>query len=80
MPKPGKKYSYIESPKVDIDVKTVFDWVSRLEVVTTNPDGSRVGKYTGEAVLLSLGGNYYIEVCVGGGTTNWRGTILFDVP
>jgi len=80
MAKPQKAFTYIENREIDRDVKTLFDYVSRLEYTETNPDGSRVGRYTGEAVLLKSGGNYYVEICVGAGTTVWRGFLLSDTP
>lgn len=80
MAKPQKQYTYIKDQYIDKDVKTLFDWASRLELVTTNPDGSRKGKYAGEAVYLQSGGNHYIEVCTGAGTTTWRGAQLTDLP
>ncbi len=76
--KPQKAFTYIKNNKIDRDVKTLFDYISRLEVVTTNPDGSRNGK-KGETVLLQTGGNSYVEVNTDGATT-WRGVILTDTP
>lgn len=78
--KPQKAFTYIENDKIDRDVKTLFDWVSRLEVVTTNPDGSRTGRYEGEAVILKISGKTYLEVCNGSGTTVWRGVELINTP
>ncbi len=78
--KPQKLYPYKDNQALDKDLKQIFDWISRLEVVTTNPDGSRKGRYTGEAVILQTGGNTYLEVCNGSGTTVWRGVQLTDTP
>lgn len=80
MAKPQKQFTYQDNQAIDKDVKTLFDYISRLEVVTTNPDGSRTGKFTGEAVYLQNGGNHYVEICTQGGTTTWRGILLSDTP
>lgn len=50
----------------------------RLEVVTSNPDGSRQGK-KGDMLLLQTGGNSYIEVNSDSSTT-WLGIQLSDTP
>ena len=47
-----------------------------------NPDGVRRGKY-GNFLLLTTGGNSYLEVCVSQGVdggTVWRGVALSDTP
>lgn len=76
--KPQKAFTYIKDQALDKDIKTLFDYISRLEVVTTNPDGSRQGK-KGEAVLLQTGGNSYVEINTDGSTT-WLGVILSNTP
>jgi len=78
MAKPQKLFPYIDNQKLDKDLKNIYDWISRLEVVTVNPDGNRTGQ-KGEAVLLITGGNFYVEVNVDSSTT-WRGFILSDTP
>jgi hypothetical protein len=78
MPKPQKLFPYPDDQKLDKDLKQLYDWVSRLEVVTTNPDGVRKGQ-KGEAVLLITGGNYYVEINVDGNTI-WRGVALTNTP
>ena len=80
MTKPQKAYTYIKDPGLDRDIKNLFDWASRLETVATNPDGSRTGRYTGEAVILQTGGKSYLEVCNGAGTTVWLGVELTNTP
>ncbi len=71
-------------PIMDKDVRTYFkvlyDNFNNLEVVTTNPDGSRNGRY-GDLVVLLTGGNYYLEICMSSpdGTT-WFGTQLTNTP
>ena len=77
--KPQKLYPYRNNQALDKDVKTLYDWVSKLEVVTTNPDGNRVGRL-GEAVLLQTGGNSYVEICTNHNSTTWRGFQLSDTP
>lgn len=80
MNKPQKLYLHKDNFPIDKDITTLYDWISRLEVVTTNPDGTRVGRYIGETVLLQTGGNHYIEICVDSGTTTWRGIMLSNTP
>ena len=78
--KAQKLFSYRDNQALDKDIKQLYDWVSRLELVTTNPDGSRTGRFTGEALYLQSGGKHYLEVCTGAGTTTWRGVELTDTP
>ena len=59
-------------------LRTLSDSVGVFEGVTTNPDGSRTGRKN-EAVILYLGGNYYLEINVDGDDT-WRGVLLTDLP
>lgn len=73
-------YTQKDNQSLNKDLSTLFENISRLESVSVNPDGSRKGKYTGEAVLLIVGSNYYLEVCVGAGTTTWRGVALTNTP
>lgn len=80
MAKPQKAFTYREDIEIDRDTKTLYDWVSRIEVVTSNPDGSRVARYDGEVVKLEVGGNEYIEVARSAGSTVWRGVLLSDTP
>ena len=47
-----------------------------LNIVTTNPDGSRGD--VGDMVLLNSTGTYYLEICTG--TNTWRGVVLTDTP
>jgi len=48
-----------------------------LNITTVNPDGVLPGE-VGDIILLWIGGNYYLEICVGG--TVWVGVILTDTP
>ena len=59
-------------------LKIIYDNHNRLEVVTSNPDGSRKGK-KGDMVLLQTGGNSYLEVNSDSNTT-WLGTQLTNTP
>lgn len=52
--------------------------IHRLDVVTTNPDGSRVGK-KGDMILLQTGGKHYLEINTDSSTT-WHGEELSDTP
>lgn len=59
-------------------LKELYDHFGTIEVVTTNPDGSRVGS-KGEMLQLQTGGNYYHCENVDGSTT-WRCVQLTDTP
>ncbi|MFH1231579.1 MAG: hypothetical protein V1709_08810 [Planctomycetota bacterium] len=48
-----------------------------LNITTVNPDGVLPGE-VGDIILLWIGGNYYLEINVGG--TVWLGVILTDTP
>ena len=50
----------------------------RLQVLTTNPDGSRYGK-KGDMVLLQTGGSSYLEIN-SDSSTAWLGVELTDTP
>ncbi len=68
----------IKDPTIAHYFKQIYDNLHRLQVVTTNPDGSRSGK-RGDMVLLQTGGSSYLEINSDSGTT-WRGVILTDTP
>lgn len=72
----------IEIDRMRKDMKAMRDWIGnfngRLEIVTSNPDGSRKGT-AGDIVLLNNSGTFYLEVNTDGGTT-WRGVLLSDTP
>ena len=59
-------------------LQEIYQNLHRLEVVTTNPDGSRQGK-KGDMLLLQTGGNNYLEINTDS-TTQWRGGLLLDTP
>lgn len=80
MPKPQKAFTYIKNIEIDKDVKTLFDWVSRLEYTETNPDGSRTSRFAGETVLLKSGSNFYLEIATAAKSTVWQGILLSDTP
>lgn len=56
----------------------IYDNLHRLEVVTTNPDGSRNGK-KGDMLLLNSGEIYYLEINTNSGTV-WSGIQLQNLP
>ena len=61
-------------------LKTIADNWNKLEVVTSNPDGSRSGRL-GEMILLNSSGTYYLEICTSSPDgTVWKGTQLSDTP
>jgi len=49
-----------------------------LDIVTTNPDGATKGD-VGDILLLSTGGNFYLEINTNGGT-QWNGVQLTNTP
>ena len=59
-------------------LRQIYENMHRLQVVTTNPDGTRNGK-KGDMVLLQTGGTSYLEVNTDSLTT-WRGVALSDTP
>ena len=59
-------------------LREMFDNYHVLEVVTTNPDGSRSAK-KGAMILLQTGGKHYLEINTDG-VKEWRGVELTDVP
>lgn len=56
----------------------IYENFHRLEIVTTNPDGSRSGK-KGDMLLLQTGGNSYLEINTNSGN-QWLGVLLSDTP
>lgn len=68
----------IKDPTIAHYFKQIYDNFHRLQVVTTNPDGSRNGK-KGDMLHLQTGGNYYHCENVDSSTT-WRCVQLLDVP
>lgn len=78
--KKAQKLFIYKDQSMNKDLQNLYDWVSRLEVLTANPDGNRVAKFDGEVVKLEIGGNEYIEVARAAGSTIWRGIQLQDVP
>jgi len=68
-----------ESPPALQDyLSEIYENFHRLEVVTTNPDGSRTGK-KGDMLLLQTGGNSYLEIN-SDSSTAWLGVQLTDTP
>ena len=59
-------------------LQEIYRNLHRLEVVTTNPDGSRQGK-KGDQLQLQTGGNYYHCENADSSTT-WRCNQLTDTP
>ena len=70
MPKPQKVFPYFENQALDKDVTTLFDYVSRGEVVTSAVNGSRKGK-KGEYVFYNNGGTFELWVN-SDGSTAWQ--------
>ena len=63
-------------------LREVWNNLYNMPTTSTNPDGVRRGHY-GDFLLLTTGGQDYLEVCtstgVEGGTT-WRGVALSNTP
>lgn len=74
-----------EPPKIEDKptyeyMRTVRNHLNRLDVVSTNPNGSRIGDY-GDMVLFKSGANFYIEVCVSSPNgTSWKGIQITVSP
>ncbi len=67
-----------QPPELQHYLRSIYENFHRLQVVTTNPDGSRRGK-KGDMVLLQTGGNHYLEINTDSSTT-WHGVQLTNVP
>ena len=67
-----------EPPAEQHYFKEIYDNFHKLEVTTTNPDGSRSAD-KGSMLLLQTGGNTYLEINSDGATT-WLGEQLTDIP
>jgi len=58
--------------------RQIYENLHRLEVVTSNPDGSRSG-LRGDMLLLQTGGTSYIQVNTNS-VQEWRGIALSNTP
>lgn len=67
-----------EPPAEQAYLTEIYNNFHRLEVVTTNPDGSRNGK-KGDMLLLQTGGNSYLEIN-SDSSTIWLGVQLTNTP
>ena len=65
-------------PALQHYLETLYDNINSLEVVTSNPDGTRNGE-KGDMLLLQTGGTSYLEINTDSSTT-WRGVALADTP
>ena len=69
-------------PIKDVSILHYFNQIyanfHRLQVVTTNPDGTRNGK-KGDMILLQTGGSSYLEINSDSSTT-WLGILLSNTP
>ena len=59
-------------------VRDILNGDFTLNIVTSNPDGSRKGT-AGDVVIFNNSGTYYLEVNTTGSTI-WRGVLLQDTP
>lgn len=65
-----------------IYLRRLYNNLYNMPTTTTNPDGTRRGRY-GDFILLTTGGTNYLEVCTSTGVnggTQWRGVALSDTP
>jgi hypothetical protein len=77
--KPQKLFVYPEDQRLEKDYTQIYDWLSRLELTTDNPKGSRIGKYTGDILYVQTGGKHYAAVCIDGGSTSWYAVELTNI-
>ena len=63
MAKPRRQFVFREDQALNKDVNTLFDWISKLEVVDTIPNASRKGQ-KGDVVIYISGTTYKIYVNV----------------
>lgn len=73
MSKPRQRTNYPDNPRLQEELKNIYELRNRLEVVTTDPNSNRTG-VLGDIVLYNNSGTYSIEVCLG--TTTWKGEVL----
>jgi hypothetical protein len=59
--KPQKLYPYRDNQALDKDLTQIFDFISRGDVVTTAPNGSKSGK-KGEFVFYNNSGTFSLWV------------------
>lgn len=61
-------------------LRSIYENHNKLEIVTSNPDGSRTGK-RGDILLFNDSETYYLEICISSPTgTVWKGVALSDTP
>lgn len=70
MSKPQQKFPYRENQALDRDIKTLYDWISRLDVTTSAPNGSRQG-IKGEGIFYNNSGTFELWANTDGATT-WQ--------
>lgn len=70
MTPPRKIYSYKDNQALDKDIKQIYDWLSKDDVTTTAPNGSRQGR-VGERVLYNNAGTFELWVNTDGSTV-WQ--------
>jgi len=73
MSKPRQRTNYPDNPRLQEELKNIYELRNRLEVVTTEPNGSRTGVY-GDVLIFNDSGTYKLRVSKG--TTVWVGVNL----
>ena len=66
-----------EPPEETAYLRTIYDNINRVEMVSSNPDGVRVGK-KGEMVVYESGSGT-LEINIDGNKM-WRGVVLIETP
>lgn len=72
----------LEDKETYLYLRDIWNNQFNMPTTTTNPDGTRRGRY-GDFLLLTTGGVNYLEVCTSTGVeggTQWRGVALSDTP
>lgn len=72
----------IKERSIYLYLRKLWNNQNNLTSVTTNPDGSQVGRF-GDILFLNDSGTFYIQVCTSQGPeggTQWRGVVLTNTP
>lgn len=75
--KPQKQFPYRDNQALDKDITTLYDWISRLDITTTAPNGSKTG-FKGEGILYNNSGKFELWVNTDGATA-WQNVMDINV-
>lgn len=70
MAKPQLLFTQKDNQGLTKDLRQVYDWVSRLDVTTSAPNGNRQGRI-GEAIFYNNAGTFTLYVNTTGSTV-WQ--------